>query len=535
MHLSQLPHSGRVEYSMDITPTLPILDAYASALLCLPAMGQGDLGSHWREWVSRMDEVQQAAPLDTTAMRPLTEDEEGWLWDAYHHTGALAHKKPRTDDFYFTSLFEKSLPWLLSHGKISWSRLATRWMDETPPPGPPTVGFYPDINTRTISKEEYVEGFHVRLGVDIACAGCGLESPHLATQRRALREQVLATMAHMPSQREWRSVVSPQAMWLWPELLSSPAYAYARTRPLNECLALGSGLSRGNLFYTLINNPEFIPDTPKHHMVITDLSPPSTLDVREWHDWTASAGRGWMEEDNLKDTSLPPALWDIIAERLLRHDPDTLLDSAHIVSGVLQFLTPPPAVCDAFSAWWDAHRDALRTQSALSVFQKSELHLGEVLLECRHLREMPDWATRYATADMTITQAENVLNALTPQLWSALETVFLEWARTRASDPNFGKALAILDDRVNGPITQAAQWMDVYLAQCSSGHPTGWFLTWVDHGQLPFTSLPPSLLARLLQAPDRQVREYAIRTMAHSRATQSPPALDSAPARPLLP
>jgi len=150
-------------------------------------------------------------------------------------------------------------------------------MAETPPPGPLNTNIYKSTNSPALSKEEYLHGFHIRLGVDIACADSGDESPQIATQRRVLREQLLATLASVPDDSEWRSVISPRATWGWPELLSSPAYAYARTRPLSEGLALGSGLSRSDLFFILLDNPTCVPDTPEYHMILADLSPPSTV------------------------------------------------------------------------------------------------------------------------------------------------------------------------------------------------------------------------------------------------------------------
>jgi len=519
---------------MDNTTALSILDAYAAALDCLPAMGRGDLGPHWKEWVSHLQHIEDAPPEILAAMRPLTEEEERLLWDAYHHTGALSYESTRLAASPFHALFEDSLPWLFAHGKMSWSRAATRWMTETPPVGPPTNDAYQEIPIREISKDERVRGFHVRLGVDIARACAASENTESATQRRLLREQLLATLAYAPHPSGWRGVIHSRVIWGWPELLSSPAYASARTRPFTEPLALGAGLSRRDLFFSLLNNTQSIQGTPGYAMALSDLSPPSTLDLDAWQQWIQAAGVSWMAS-NGEEPALPSGLWDNLTERLLRHDPSTLLTAGRILSRVLQSLTPPPAVCDLLSAWWDTHRDALRPQPALSSYGPAPRRLGEVLLDCPYLNETPDWSRRYTSPEMTLEQAENVLNSLTPQTWPAIEPAILQWALTFADNSRLGTALSILESRMDCHITQTSQWMEVYLAHYSACHSSSWVLGWLNEGRLPYTPLPQSLLARLLQAPDRQVREYAIRTMAHARSTQSPPALDSSPARPLLP
>jgi len=111
----------------------------------------------------------------------------------------------------------------------------------------------------------------------------------------------------------------------------------------------------------------------------------------------------------------------------------------------------------------------------------------------------------------------------------------LDWALSHAQEAGLGDVLSVLCDRIEYPLTQISQWIEVYLAHRSAGHSAVWFLDWLSHGGLPLTTLAPSLVGRLLQSPDRPVREYAIRTMAHGRSPQTQSAPDGSAPRPLLP
>jgi len=284
-----------------------------------------------------------------------------------------------------------------------------------------------------------------------------------------------------------------------------------------------------------MNNPQSLPGAPQYHTVLSALSPPTTLDITEWQQWAHAAWTGCLKNSH-NENSLPPALWDMVEDRLLRQPTVLPLDAARILRVVLRSLTPPPTACDVLTQWWDAHREALRLQrsSAPSAQDGTFSPIGEVLLECSSMCEIQGWNTRYASAAMTQAQAAHVLESLTPNTWALLESVIIEWASTEKDSPGLSEMLVGFGARVDCPITKTAQWVELYFAQLSVGRTSPWLLAWLDHGRLPFNPLPPELLSRLLQSPDRPVREYAIRTMAHGRAPHSPLAVDLPPIRPLL-
>jgi len=403
-------------------------------------------------------------------------------------------------------------------------------MTEATPANPPTEAAYQEISLRNISKEERVHGFHVRLGVEIANADSGQEDGATAAHRSELRHQLLATMADAPTVSGWRGLISPDKIWGWPEFLLSPAYANARTRPINEPLALGSGMARIDLLDELLSGVRCLPGTAEYKMAIDDLSPPTTTNISEWETWAIEVSQG-LKNSLQQQKSLKESLWHVVSERLIRSGTVPPLEAARLLRIVLESMTPPATACDAVAAWWDIHREELRTKNARPDSRTSQPLLGEILLDSVSLTRTPAWPIRYASPEMTRGQAANVFKWLTPRIWLAVESVMIEWGRHDRNASFSDETFCLFEEHEECPITQSAHWAELYVTQCAGGHAPRWLTRWIERGRFPLTPLPQATLRRLLEAPDRKVREYAIRSMAQHRAPPNTPVADSAPPR----
>jgi len=266
-------------------------------------------------------------------------------------------------------------------------------------------------------------------------------------------------------------------------------------------------------------------------MVLEDVSPPTTLDLEAWNDWADYICAAGDDQPAPQVAMIEHSLWEIIRDRLVRSNTVPAIQAARLLRSVLKSITPSAPAYVWLSAWWDEHREVLRTQPALPESAQVNSPIGELLLEASPLSETPDWASRYASEEMTRSQTENVLRSISYRSWARVEDVILAWARQEKHASILDPTLSLLDVRIDCTMARPAQWLEVYTAQRAAGHSAGWVIGWLAKGRLSQTVLPPSLLRQLLQAPDREVREYAIRSMAQSRATQNTPVTEPAPTR----